>query len=162
MDTSAEGEGRAGVRRAPTAIGAAALLGILAGVGGFTFAYGDGAAYLSDDPRACTNCHIMRELFDTWLASSHHHVAVCNDCHLPPDFPGRWIAKADNGFRHSLAFTTGDFPEPIRISPRNAGRVERACLSCHAQLVHPQLAAAGRLNPPSCTDCHAGAGHFRR
>jgi hypothetical protein len=32
----------------------------------------------------------------------------------------KWWAKAVNGWIHSKAFTLQDFPEPIRIGPRNA------------------------------------------
>ena len=33
------------------------LLGIPAGIGGFTFVYAKGYSYLSTDPRTCLNCH---------------------------------------------------------------------------------------------------------
>jgi len=42
----------------------AILFGILAGAGGYTFYFAQGASYLTDDPNACVNCHIMREHFD--------------------------------------------------------------------------------------------------
>jgi|GEM_PF-3283792 len=82
-------------------------MGILVGVGVFTFGYADGAAYLSSDPAVCTNCHVMRENYDGWVKSSHGKVAVCNDCHAPHDAIGKWTTKAVNGWNHSLAFTTG-------------------------------------------------------
>lgn len=37
------------------------MLGVLVGVGGYTFYYAKGASDLSNDPAACVNCHIMRE-----------------------------------------------------------------------------------------------------
>ncbi len=61
----------------------AALVGVLCGVGAYTFYYAKGASYLSNDPQACVNCHIMREQFDSWQKSSHHAAATCNDCHVP-------------------------------------------------------------------------------
>ena len=33
------------------------VVGSLVGVGTFTFGYANGAAYLSNDPKACINCH---------------------------------------------------------------------------------------------------------
>ncbi|MEJ7606892.1 MAG: hypothetical protein WKF37_11635 [Bryobacteraceae bacterium] len=46
------------------------LLGILAGamlgVGLFTFGYARGASYLTNDPQACANCHVMQEQLDGW------------------------------------------------------------------------------------------------
>src|SRR5690606_38417276 len=82
----------------------AVMLGMLGGVGAFTFGYGKGASYLSSDPRACANCHVMQGHFDSWMNSSHRNVAVCNDCHLPHHPIGKWVVKGDNGFFHSLAF----------------------------------------------------------
>lgn len=140
----------------------AAVLGVLSGVGGFTFVYGNGAAYLSNDPRACISCHVMQGHFDSWQASGHRHVAVCNDCHLPPDFAGKWLTKADNGMLHSLAFTTGDYPDPIVIKPRNARRTQSACIHCHADLVHPLAPVNAGGEMPQCVHCHATAGHAQR
>ena len=36
------------------------LLGVPAGVGAFTFVYAKGFSYMSSDPRACVNCHVMK------------------------------------------------------------------------------------------------------
>jgi len=141
---------------------AALMLGVLVGVGGFTFAYGDGTAYLSNDPEACTNCHVMEGHFDSWRASSHAPVAVCNDCHLPPDFVGKWVTKADNGLLHSLAFTTGDFHEPIRIKPRNARRTQQACLDCHRGIAHAVAPAGPDRDTLECVHCHGDVGHAQR
>ena len=54
----------------------AALVGLLAGVGGFTFLYAEGFSYMSSDPKACVNCHIMQPQFDSWQKGSHHAVAT--------------------------------------------------------------------------------------
>src|SRR4051812_22832611 len=76
-------------------------VGIAAGISAFTFRYAEGLSYLSPDPRACVNCHIMRSEYDSWQKSSHHTAAVCIDCHLPHEFIPKYIAKAENGWRHS-------------------------------------------------------------
>lgn len=141
-------------------LAAALCAGSLAGLGSFTFVYGEGAAYLRDDPSACANCHVMQDHFDTWVKSSHRDVATCNDCHLPHDAIGAWVTKADNGFFHSLAFSTGDFAEPIRIKDRNARVTQGTCLSCHAELVHPLVADDDTA--PTCVRCHADVGHAGR
>lgn len=154
------GRSRAGGSALP--IAAVISLGILAGVGGFTFVYGDGAAYLSNEPAACANCHVMRGHLASWQKSSHRHVAVCNDCHLPPDFAGKWITKADNGLLHSLVFTTGDFPDPIRIKPRNARRTQRACLDCHGEIASALAPAEPGGDMLACVSCHADVGHAQR
>jgi cytochrome c nitrite reductase small subunit len=85
----------------------AGLLGCLLGIGGYTFVYAKGYSYLTNDPEACANCHVMREQFDGWTRSSHHGVAVCNDCHTPPGAVPKYVTKARNGFWHSFYFTTG-------------------------------------------------------
>lgn len=143
-------------------IAAALSLGVLGGVGAFTFGYGEGSAYLTNDPTACANCHVMQDHYDSWVKSSHRNVASCNDCHLPHNFAGKWITKADNGFFHSLAFTTNVFHEPIRIKPRNARVVQNACLHCHADFVHAMLPQEKAGDMLSCVQCHSDVGHALR
>ena len=107
----------------------ALLFGALVGAGAFTFHYAAGFSYLSNDPAACANCHIMNEQFDAWRKGPHHAAATCNDCHVPPQFPAKYVAKALNGYHHSSGFTLQPsrpdapgakrvFEEPIRIKPR--------------------------------------------
>jgi cytochrome c nitrite reductase small subunit len=146
-------------------LGAGAILvalaaGVALGVGGYTFVYARGASYLTNDPAACVNCHVMREQFDGWVTSSHRAVAVCNDCHTPPGLVPKYATKALNGFWHSFAFTTGWFPEPIRINARNRSVTEAACRHCHAAVVEaidPGPAGPGAL---ACTRCHDSVGHL--
>lgn len=140
----------------------AAMLGVLGGIGAFTFGYGKGASYLSNDPQACVNCHVMEGHYDSWQNSSHRHVAVCNDCHLPHNFLGKWVTKADNGFFHSLAFTLENFHEPIRIKPRNRRVTQGACLDCHADFVHEMLPATSGGDMLMCVHCHSDVGHALR
>ena len=145
------------------AIGVAVLLGALVGLGSFTFLYGEGISYFSTDPRACMNCHIMRPQFESWQKSSHHTAARCVDCHLPHSFIPKYLAKADNGYRHSKAFTLEDFHEPIQITPRNARILQNNCLACHGELVHPLVAGATTdRNAITCVHCHADVGHGPR
>ena len=93
------------------------LTGVLTGVGGYTFFYANGLSYLSNDPRACANCHIMREQFDGWQKASHHAVATCNDCHVPHDsVVNTYAFKARDGMRHSAIFTLRIEPQVIRLS----------------------------------------------
>lgn len=137
-------------------------LGVLAGIGTFTFGYGNGASYLSNNPQTCVNCHVMQGHLDSWQQSSHHHVAVCNDCHLPHDFVGKWVTKADNGFFHSLAFTLGDYPDSIRIKPRNQRVTQSTCVSCHQDFVHALLPTTKGQDMQSCVHCHSDVGHAGR
>jgi cytochrome c nitrite reductase small subunit len=139
------------------------LLGVPAGVGAFTFVYAKGFSYLSTDPRACVNCHVMNEQYDAWLKSGHRHAATCVDCHLPHAGLAKWVAKADHGFRHSAAFTLQNFKEPIEITARDLEMVQDNCVRCHATFVHDVLAVSQvRGRKLDCTHCHAGAGHSAR
>ena len=70
-------------RRVQPLLVAGIVFGLLVGLGLYTFVYARGASYLTNDPAACANCHVMSEQYDGWLKSSHHAVAVCNDCHTP-------------------------------------------------------------------------------
>jgi cytochrome c nitrite reductase small subunit len=138
----------------------AIALGLAAGVGGYTFVYARGASYLTNDPAACANCHIMREHFEGWIKSPHRIAAVCNDCHTPPGVLAKYATKASNGFWHSFAFTSGRFPEPLRITPGNRDVTERACRHCHREItdaIDGSHQAGGRL---SCLRCHATVGHL--
>lgn len=163
-DAQNDGAARRSLRRheAWLALLVAGSLGMLGGLGAFTFGYGEGAAYLTNDPAACANCHIMQSHFDTWLKSSHKHVAVCNDCHLPHHAFRKWLTKADNGFFHSLAFTTGDFHEPIQIKPRNRRVTQQACLHCHADFVNHLLPTERGGDMLACVHCHSDVGHALR
>ena len=141
---------------------AAALLGVAAGVGGYTFVYARGASYMTNDPRACANCHVMNEQYAGWVKGSHRAVAACNDCHTPPGLVPKYWTKAQNGFWHSFAFTTGRFPEPIRITPRNRAVTETACRHCHADVVQ-QIDGGGHrkgTDVVACLRCHASVGHM--
>jgi cytochrome c nitrite reductase small subunit len=142
------------------AIVLAALLGILAGTGAFTFKYAKGFSYFSTDPRACANCHIMTPQYDSWQHSSHHAAATCIECHLPHTIVAKYVAKAENGYHHSKGFTLEDFHEPIMIKGRNSQILQHNCVRCHEDMVH-ELFRRDITHPDavSCIHCHASAGH---
>jgi cytochrome c nitrite reductase small subunit len=138
-----------------------ALLGVLLGAGAYTYHYGEGFSYFSSDPKACVNCHIMREHYDGWVRSSHHAVATCNDCHTPHDFIRKYAVKAENGFWHSKAFTLQDYHDPLIIRPRNSRILQASCIHCHKDLVadvlgHGHATDGGAI---TCVRCHAAVGH---
>lgn len=147
-------------------VAAGLLLGAALGVGSFTFVYAKGASYLSDDPAACANCHVMGDHYAAWMKGSHASVATCNDCHTPPGTVAKYLNKAGNGFRHSLGFTTGNFPDPLRITPGNTQVTEAACRKCHQELTAAVDMHAGEEQDAgdelSCVQCHARVGHWVR
>ena len=139
------------------AIGVA--VGLAAGVGGYTFVYAKGGSYFTNDPKACANCHIMQEHYDAWIKSSHRSVATCNDCHTPPSLIPKYATKAENGFWHSFAFTTGKHPDPLRIKPRNHRVTESACRKCHSEIVETIEGPHQPGRELSCIRCHSEVGH---
>ncbi len=142
------------------AIVLALAIGSTVGLGAYTFTYAHGASYFSNDPAACANCHVMRDHLDAWVKSSHRSVATCNDCHTPPGFVSKYFTKADHGFFHSLAFTTGAFHEPIQIKERSLRVVEAACRRCHQDVVHQIDTGTTSPLAMSCTRCHVDVGHM--
>ena len=136
------------------------ILGLALGIGAYTFSYAQGASYLRDDPAACANCHIMRSHFDAWVKSTHKAVATCNDCHAPHDgaIAKLWV-KGVNGFNHSVAFTTGRFQEPLRITRFNRNVTEAACRSCHQPVV--ESIETHQAESLDCIRCHGDVGHPR-
>lgn len=153
----------------------AVLIGIALGIGAFTFVYAKGASYLTNDPAACANCHVMSEHYAAWIKASHHTVATCNDCHTPHHPIGKYVVKVRNGFWHSFYFTTGNYPYPLRITERNHEVTEGACRYCHARITeavdhgiaaveagaHP-TGDVDAQEPITCTRCHRYVGHLVR
>jgi cytochrome c nitrite reductase small subunit len=124
----------------------------------------------------------MYEFLSSWQHSSHHAVAVCNDCHTPHDFLRKYMTKADNGFFHSLSFTFHLYPDNLKIREVNRRKLLENCLACHGELVQPINAirgeaasaqargphgeTAGELGAHTpgidCLHCHAAVGHGPR
>ena len=141
---------------------AALCVGLFVGIGIYTFQYASGFSYFRTDARACLNCHIMGPQFDAWQKASHHTSATCVDCHLPQDFPDKYIAKSDNGYRHSKGFTFQDFHEPIVISKRGAAILQENCVRCHAAMVHDIQPSNKKDDSFRCVHCHSAVGHGER
>src|SRR5690606_23465063 len=145
------------------------LIGTAIGIGAFTFVYARGYSYVTDDPAACANCHVMSEQYASWMKSSHRSVAVCNDCHTPHEFLGKYATKARNGFWHSYYCTLAGFSEPIQATARSREIAEAACRDCHGAMVSFLLHADavpdfdgrtddGTARAIACTRCHMNVG----
>ncbi len=133
-------------------------IGIVFGIGSYTFYYAKGYSYAFNNPEACKNCHVMEEHYDAWHKSSHHAFTVCNDCHLPHDIPYKYIAKGLIGSKHSYYFTVGNFPEPIRIGKDSREIAEENCIRCHAHMAGAIHEA--HIKKLECTSCHSNVGHY--
>lgn len=135
--------------------------GVFLGMGIFTFHYAKGSSYFTSDPQACVNCHIMQENYDSWQMSSHRVASDCNGCHTPSDFFGKYKTKAVHGMRHSWAFTTGHFTEPMQIKQDSLDVVEANCRECHSQIFHSTDVVAVKSSEGQCISCHRDVGHMR-
>lgn len=135
-----------------------AMFGVFIGLSGFTFYYAQGLSYFSDDPKACKNCHIMRQQFDDWNRSSHKSAATCNGCHTPKNVVAKYLSKAVNGWNHSVAFTSNRFHEPMQIKKFNRDIVLQNCRRCHSEIIGVMAENAKGENT-DCILCHGNVGH---
>ena len=72
----------------------AVMAGVIAGGGAFFLYLLRAHTYLTDEPSACVNCHIMSPYYATWMHSSHSRDATCNDCHVPHEnFIKKWTFR---------------------------------------------------------------------
>jgi cytochrome c nitrite reductase small subunit len=144
------------------------LLGVLGGLGVLTLYISNAVSYMSNDPMACVNCHVMTPQYATWQHSSHGRVTTCNDCHVPHDNIIRTYAfKASDGLRHATMFTLRLEQQVIQIKDAGIGVVQENCIRCHSDLIHKvssrsvtgTSAAAGE--GLLCWDCHREVPHGR-
>jgi cytochrome c nitrite reductase small subunit len=142
--------------------------GVFSGLGALAFHISNASSYLTDDPKACVNCHIMAPQFATWQRSAHGRVTVCNDCHVPHEnLALKYAFKAMDGTRHAFMFTFHMEPDVIRMHEPGQWTVQNNCIRCHEGLTShaPHLAVAraeaeagtGKL----CWDCHREVPHGR-
>ncbi len=125
-------------------------------------------SYLSTDSKACINCHVMNTQYATWQHSSHANQASCIECHLPTDgFFDKYMAKAKDGWNHSVAFTLNTYEPRIQISEDGAERVQANCVGCHSKLTSVVRANQDRYHDYAgvtpqdrkCWDCHRDVPH---
>ncbi|RDU72625.1 cytochrome c nitrite reductase small subunit [Helicobacter anseris] len=142
------------------------VVGFVFGVGCFTFFNAKGLSYLSNDSSACNNCHVMNEVYDDYAKSSHKNVAQCGDCHLPHSFVRKWVAKAQSGIGHMIAFTFDkNLPAHFEANKNTQKWVQENCISCHQDyvknVIDPTLKAQHQDNSLRCVSCHKDTGHKR-
>lgn len=136
------------------------LIGIITGLGLHILFAANAVSYLSDDPEACVNCHVMNPEYATWQKSSHGRVTVCNDCHVPHDnFIRKYMFKASDGLRHATMFTFRLEPQVIQIKQAGRDAVQENCIRCHGKLVETIKMNMGEGQ--YCSDCHREVPHGR-
>ena len=148
--------GAAGRVRSFAAVVAATLA---VGLGISIVVYTDGIAYLTDAPEACARCHVMQPQYAAWQQGSHAGVAVCNDCHTPASPVARLATKARSGLAHAFAYTTGRYPDTIRIAPRSVAIAQQSCRHCHAEIAESIDHGDATREERECLFCHVGVGH---
>mgnify|MGYP006277517665 CR=1 FL=1 len=144
------------------------LAGIFVGLGAYVFYISNAPSYLSNDPKACVNCHIMAPQYATWSHSSHREVAHCNDCHVPHNNVfNKMYFKAKDGLRHATIFTLRAEPQVIFIKDAGKEVVQDNCIRCHKELItdHKMLARTDETHhfrtERKCWDCHRETPHGR-
>lgn len=123
--------------------------------------------YLTDDPAACVNCHIMAPYYATWFHSSHSRNATCNDCHVPHENAiKKWTFKGMDGMRHVGVFLLKGEHQVIQALPESAQVIMNNCIRCHTQL-NTEFVSTGRIDymkaqvgeGKACWDCHRDVPH---
>ncbi|MEW6196581.1 MAG: cytochrome c nitrite reductase small subunit [Bacteroidota bacterium] len=144
------------------------LLGIFVGLAIYVFHISNAVSYLSDDPKTCVNCHVMNSYYATWERGSHGRVAACNDCHVPQDnFVSKYLFKANDGLRHATYFTMRWEPQVIQIKQAGKDAVQKNCIRCHNDLVHPiglrsiSNKSVHDQTEKYCWECHRDTPHGR-
>lgn len=147
---------------------AVVLVGICVGLSAYTFYMSRAYSYLSDNPRACVNCHIMAPEYATWFHSAHGRVTTCNDCHVPHNnVVNKYFFKAKDGIRHASMFMFRLEPQVIRIRAEGASVVQANCVRCHNELnskvstVAVGNSAAVHGQGKYCWECHREVPHGR-
>ncbi|MBL8086955.1 MAG: cytochrome c nitrite reductase small subunit [Chthonomonas sp.] len=153
---------RIGFQSMPSKLKSACLisLGAFSGMAVYVANISQAASYLSDDPEACINCHIMTPQYASWQHSSHARVASCNDCHVPHDSVLRkYYFKAMDGGRHSAMFTLRMEPQVIKAREESVKVIQANCMRCHTDQVHGATTEAAFSR--NCTECHREVPHGR-
>ncbi len=142
------------------------LVASIFGLGLYTLKLSNAASYLSDDPQACVNCHVMTPQYITWTHSSHREVAHCNDCHVPHDnVLNKYYFKASDGLYHSTIFTLRAEPQVIKARKASINVIQNNCIRCHqdqvtdAKLMDMVADHQHKRTDRLCWECHREVPH---
>lgn len=135
------------------------LLGGLTGLAVYTAYISNAVSYLSDDPEACLNCHVMSGAYTTWQHGSHARTAVCNDCHVPHDNVfKKYFFKAQDGLRHASVFTMRAEPQVFTLNEGAVPVIQDNCIRCHTKVTEPVHPG---IEGKTCWSCHRETPHGR-
>ncbi len=143
-------------------------LAIIVGLWVYLVYVSNAHSYLSDDPKACVNCHVMTSYYATWQHSSHARVTNCNDCHVPHNNAfNKYFFKAKDGLYHATIFTLRAEPQVIKIKEAGTNVVQKNCQRCHSDLNENVKTMGATLESRNhgegklCWDCHREVPHGR-
>ncbi len=139
------------------------LTGVFLGLLAVTLHISRATSYLTNDPAACVNCHIMAPQYASWQKGSHGRFTTCNDCHVPQDLMRKYMYKAYDGSRHAFMFTFKLEPQVIKMHAPGQRVVQENCIRCHGDFMATTLAAACNSGGGErrCWDCHRDVPHGR-
>ncbi|MCK0124992.1 cytochrome c nitrite reductase small subunit [Gelidibacter sp. F2691] len=138
------------------------------GMGFFLIREAEVVSYLSDNPQACVNCHVMTPVYNSWMHSSHREWVSCNGCHVPQDNVfNSYYFKAKDGLYHSAVFTARLEPDVITMREASEEVVQNNCIRCHVQQV-TEVKYDGWIDnhkenrtDRACWSCHKEVPHGR-
>lgn len=141
---------------------------VVLGMGFFLMREAEVVSYLSDNPQACVNCHVMTPVYNSWMHSSHREWVSCNGCHVPQDnIFNSYYFKAKDGLYHASVFTARAEPDVIFMREPSQEVVQANCVRCHVQQV-TQAKYNGFLENHTenrttrqCWSCHKEVPHGR-
>ncbi|WP_435139579.1 cytochrome c nitrite reductase small subunit [Formosa sp. A9] len=142
------------------------ILGSIVGLGLFLAKESEVVSYMTDDPKACVNCHVMTSEYNSWMHSSHREVASCNGCHVPHDnIANTYFFKAKDGLYHASVFTMRNEPQVIFMKEASQEVVQQNCIRCHQQQITDTKltswveAHQSNRTDRQCWDCHREVPH---
>lgn len=144
------------------------VVAVIVGLGIFLLDFSNAPSYLSDDPQACVNCHLMTPQYITWTHSSHREVADCNACHVPHNnVANKYFFKAKDGLYHASVFTMRAEPQVIRAREPSIEVIQNNCIRCHqTQVTDAKMEAfvadhMSSRTDRTCWECHRDVPHGR-
>ncbi len=136
-------------------VGIYCLAGVAIGMGLVLVRIANATSYLSDEPQACINCHVMTDAYASWQRGSHGRVTVCVDCHVPhSNLVAKYAFKGRDGLKHSYVFTRGTQPQVLKLSAGAVPVVQTNCIRCHDHQV--MMVRVAGSSERRCWDCHQG------
>ncbi|MCL1861694.1 MAG: cytochrome c nitrite reductase small subunit [Proteobacteria bacterium] len=145
------------------------LGGVAAGLGLYSMYTARIFSYLSDDPAACVNCHIMSAAYKSWERSSHSKWTNCKDCHVPQyNKLAGLLFEAKDGLHHAAVLLTNNVPTAPRPLAGAAKVIQSNCVRCHTQLTL-EFVRVGKAtitdfrhnDDKACWDCHRFVPHTK-